>query len=158
MHKKYKLSGYEKINSDLAKALWEKYPNMSDEVYNQEYCDIDGSFLGFVDVYCHLSKIIPLEWTVIDFGCAYNPQAYFFRKHSRYIAVDPGDIKRWNFENGEIYAMDIKTFIEHEFPYMDLDLPTTFAICNAVPARSSQKELLVQTFKNIHLAYLAFTK
>lgn len=41
-----------------------------DRVFKQEYCAIGTDFIGFMETYYYLSKIIPKEYTVYDFGCA----------------------------------------------------------------------------------------
>ena len=57
-------------------------------VFGQERCEIEPEFLGFVKIYKNLSEIIPKHFTVIDFGCAYNPQSFLFKDHKQFIAVD----------------------------------------------------------------------
>ena len=49
-----------------------------DKVFNQKLCDIDEEFLGFLNQYKALSSLIPKHFTVIDLGCAYNPQCFYF--------------------------------------------------------------------------------
>lgn len=42
--------------------------------------DCCAEFMGFVDIYYHLSQIVPKYYTIIDFGAAYNTQNYFSQK------------------------------------------------------------------------------
>lgn len=56
-----------------------------DRVFKQEYCAIGTDFIGFMETYYYLSKIIPKEYTVYDFGCAYNPQCYLFQDHANLL-------------------------------------------------------------------------
>ena len=58
-----------------------------DRVFKQEYCDIGTEFIGFMDTYYYLSKIIPKEYTVYDFGCAYNPQCYLSEYDNKIIST-----------------------------------------------------------------------
>lgn len=104
-----------------------------DRVFFQEYVDIEPSFLGFVDTYYYLSKLIPTHWTIIDFGCAYNPQSFFFPEHKQYIAVD-GDtsIQRFCPENCVIFPKLISVFLEEDLPRLNLNKEEVFAICNYV--------------------------
>lgn len=110
--------------------------------------------------YYYLSRMIPKNWTVIDFGCAYNPQSYLFQDHKRHIAIEPKWLDNdFHFEyfqapNTELLFMTGQEFIENELPKLDLDLDKTFAIVNYVP--SGACNLMVrETFKNVWAYYPA---
>jgi hypothetical protein len=110
--------------------------------------------------YYYLSRMIPKDWTVIDFGCAYNPQSYLFQNHKRHIAIEPKWLdKDFLFEyfqapNTELLFMTGQEFIENELPKLGLDLDKTFDIVNYVP--SGACNLMVrETFKNIWAYYPA---
>ena len=110
--------------------------------------------------YYHLSKMIPKDWTVVDIGCAYNPQSYLFQEHARHIAVEPvwndSDFKFEYFKapNTELLFMSGQDFILKELPKMDLDKSKTFCILNFVP--SDEVNVLVrQAFKNLFVYYPA---
>ena len=75
-----------------------------DRVFKQEYCAIGTDFIGFMETYYYLSKIIPKEYTVYDFGCAYNPQCYLFQDHAKFIAVNPEEI-----DGKEVFKAFFKT-------------------------------------------------
>src|SRR3990167_1722897 len=137
---------FEKINDSLGKALVKNFPEMVERVHGQDMCDIDGSFLGFVDTYYYLAKIIPLNWTVIDFGCAYNPQAYFFRKHKKFIGVDFGIRERCKFENTELFEGKISDYLKGK-PQSH----KVFAICNNVP--SPETKLVREYFEDCFIFY-----
>ena len=123
-----------------------------DRVLNSELCDIGTDFLGFVDTYFRLADIIPLEYTVIDLGCAYNPQSYFFKDHARYIAVDNSDCEKFKPENCELVNQSIYDFINDRL--IDFNLDTSFAICNFVPPWGHDNQLLTRThFKNCYCYY-----
>ena len=110
--------------------------------------------------YYMLSKMIPKDWTVIDFGCAYNAQSYFFQNHARHIAIEP-EWKNTDFRfeyfrapRTEILFTTGQDFINDILPNMNLNIDKTFAICNYVP--SGACNLLVrQTFKNVFTFYPA---
>jgi len=138
----------EKINGNLACELAEKYPKMFKEVLGQEMCDIDGTFLGFMDTYYYLSKLIPKGWIIIDFGCAYNPQAYYFREHKAFIGVDTGIRKRFRFENTDLFEGTISDYLKNNPP-----TEKVFAICHNVP--SEEKNLVRNYYPNCFVYYVA---
>lgn len=128
-----------------------------DRVFNQRYADITPEFLGFVETYYYLSKLIPQHWTVVDLGCGYNPQSYFFTNHAHYIAVDIGYIEGELTEmfkppNCGIYRLTVKEFLFH---YLNqLDTKTTFAICNYVPSwYGDNGKITREYFENVYVFY-----
>ena len=130
-------------------ALFHLLPKDQKElVFGQAMCDIDGEFLGFMEVYESLSKLIPKHFTVIDLGCAYNPQCFYFTEHKKYIAVDSDPCVKFKSDNCEIYQKDIDKFIEEDLSQFNLS--ETFAICSYVPCDS---KLLRETFKNLFVYY-----
>ena len=136
----------EEINKYLVDELMLKYPVLFDKVLRQDMCDIDLEFLGFVDTYYYLSKIIPKHWRVIDFGCAYNPQAYFFKDHKCFIGVNPGIKEQFRFSNTILFKGTISKFLEKK--------PTTkevFAICNNVPSKETR--LIREYYPNCFVYY-----
>lgn len=110
--------------------------------------------------YYYLSKMIPKHWTVIDIGCAYNPQSYLFQYHKRHIAIEPKWLdKDFHFEyfkapNTELLFMTGQEFIQNELPKMNLDLNKTFCIVNYVPSGAANL-MARETFKNIYTYYPA---
>lgn len=123
-----------------------------DEVFNSKV-DIDFEFIGFTDIYEALSKIIPKHWTIVDLGCAYNPQCFYFKNHKAYLAIDIPDftIKRFKTENCQILEMTIQNFIVSP-EFENLDLRETFAICSYVPDDSA-RNLARQKFPNLYVYY-----
>ena len=124
--------------------------------------DINNCCCGYGGrTYYNLSKMIPKDWTVIDFGCAYNPQSYLFTQHARHIAIEPLWLdKDFHFEyfkapNTELLFMTGQDFIEEGwYKTMDLNLDKTFAIVNFVP--SGACNLMVrETFPNLWCYYPA---
>ena len=112
-------------------------------------------------MYYHLSRVIPKDWCVIDMGCSYNAQSYLFGKHWRHIAVDlPFDryeadglhLERFVAENTELYEMDGRKWLIEVFPTMDIDVDTTFCICNYVP-NMELRMMVNRTFPNVFNIY-----
>lgn len=122
-------------------------------VFNQKYCDIEPEFLGFIDTYYLLAKLIPTDFTIIDFGCAYAPQCYFFKDHHKYIGVDisPETIK-FSTDNSEFYDLGIEKYIQENI--LSINQGKTFAICNYVPNWYSENiKLVKENFNNIYTFY-----
>ena len=121
-------------------------------VFGQKYCDIDDEFLGFINVYKYLSEIIPIHFTVIDLGCAYNPQCFYFTKHKKYIAVDSMDIIRFCSDNCELVSKTIEDYIKSDIGELNID--ETFAICSYVPPWGGDNIKMVrESFKNVFTFY-----
>lgn len=133
--------------------LWSLLPkDQIDKVFDQAEIDIDPTFLGFVDVYEKLSEVIPRHFTIVDLGCAYNPQCFFFTEHKKYIAVDFSDCVKFKADNCEIYHMPIEQFIKEHLHKLDLE--ETFAICSYVPDWGGENRKMVrEAFKNVFTYY-----
>lgn len=102
-------------------------------VFSSPDAGISPEFMGFVTYYKPFADLIPEDWTVIDFGAAHNPQAYLFKNHKRYIAVEPEmDIEMFKPDNCDIYRCTTKEFIEEHLGELASD-PKVFAICSYVP-------------------------
>lgn len=119
---------------EICSYLWNLIPTEEKEMLQDNIGEMCSGFLGFCDTYYHLSKLIPKDWTVIDFGSANNPQSYFFTGHKEYIAVNPtspNDEENGMFcpPNCRIYRMTTGEFLQKvEYPKEKV-----FAICNYVP-------------------------
>ena len=123
-----------------------------DRVFDQKYCDIDIEFMGFIDIYKKLSEIIPKHFTVVDLGCAYNPQCFYFKDHKKYIAVDISDCEKFKSDNCEIFNKSIEDFIKEDIS--DLNLNETFAICSYVPPWGGDNRKMVrEAFQNQFIYY-----
>ena len=84
------------------------------EVMSQDMCELDSEFLGFVDVYKNLSRIIPKGSIVIDFGCYLAAQSNLFVRDKVYIGVDVVSMRRYTPPNSEHNTMSIKNYIKKE--------------------------------------------
>lgn len=126
------------------------------KVFHQDICDIDPEFLGFLHIYKALSEIIPKHWTIIDLGCAYNPQCFYFTEHKQYIAVDNDKIEKFKAPNCTIYETNIENFIFSDLNDLiekDLNLNETFAILNYVPLREEGYLYVKVIFRNLYVYY-----
>jgi hypothetical protein len=119
-------------NHELVSELHANYFDQLQRVFASEHCDIDPDFLGFVTTYRYLSELIPLHHTVLDIGCAFAPQGFYFRNHARYIGVDgftPIN-DRFHFGNTEHIMSTSQEFFSHV-----KKLPrSTFVIANYMSA------------------------
>ena len=124
------------------------------EVMSQDMCELDSEFLGFVDVYKNLSRIIPKGSIVIDFGCYLAAQSYFFARHKMYIGVDVVSMRRFTPPNSVHYTMSIKNFIQIEVPklFEEYDELKLCAICSYVPDFQAT-EMVRKTFPNVFCYY-----
>lgn len=97
--------------------------------------ELDSSFLGFVDLYCAASLMIPTSKIIIDFGCNLAAQSYLFKDHRQYIGVDVVDMKRFTPSNATHYVMSIQDWLDKEAPtFLAQHKPTdVVAICSYVP-------------------------
>ncbi len=102
--------------------------------------DIDGTFVGFTATYRHLAALIPLHFTVVDLGCAYAAQSYYFRRHLKYIGVDGWAKDRIAAPNTLHLSMSIERYLCERSTHGYLRERSThegsgpvFAICNYVP-------------------------
>ena len=121
-------------------------------VFGQEMCDIDAEFLGFMEVYESLAKLIPKHWTVIDLGCAYAPQCYYFANHKEYIGVDIADCIRFSTPNTVHFKESIEEFVTKRAKKFDPE--KTFAICSYVPPWGNDNMKIVrENFKNVFTYY-----
>lgn len=124
-----------------------------EEVFSGEFCDIDAEFMGFTEQYKALSTIIPKHFTIIDMGCAFAAQSYYFDEHKAYIGVDIfDDVKRFSTNNTTLIVSSIQEFIKNRLPSMGLDLETTFAICNYMPDFEAAR-MVRETFPNVFVFY-----
>lgn len=116
--------------------------------------EMDASFLCFEDEYEYVLTNTKPNDIIIDLGCAYNPQCWYFKDYDRYIAVDLPifDDVRFDSGNVEFYIMSIQKFIKEELPKLNLNLDKVVAICNAVPDEEARK-MVLDTFPRHFVAY-----
>ncbi len=115
--------------------------------------DIEPGFLGFTGTYRHLAYTIPLHWTVVDLGCAYAAQSYYFRKHHKYIGVDQGPVShRITPPNGVQFCLDIRMWVDSAIRKSEEGEGPVFAICNYMNTDAAA-EAARKAYKNIFVYY-----
>lgn len=141
----------EEINLELYEYIENHHPDQIEKVFNQEMVEILPDFLGFMDIYYNLSKMIPSHYTIIDFGCGYNAQSFYFMNHKRYIGIDVWpDIIRFQAPGTEFYECDISEYINNN----EFDIDDTFAICSYVPDwKHNNRHLIKNVFNNVFIFY-----
>lgn len=145
------MKNHDKISLELYNSFSEEQNN---SVLNQNDCDIEPTFLGFVGVYKNLSEIIPKHFTIIDLGCAYAPQCFYFKDHAKYIGVDVFNGIRYYSENSIHVIDEIGGYIDNLD--IDLDLKKVFAICSYVPDWYGDVRLKARNkFSNLFVFYPA---
>lgn len=107
--------------------------------------ECDYQFLGFEDVYKAVTLFVPKGRVIIDLGCCYAFQSWYFRDYKKYIGVDCGikDKVVLHTDNSEFYFTSIQKFILEVFPKLGYEKENIFAICSYVPdneARQMVKE------------------
>lgn len=135
-------------------------------------CDIDNSFLGFTEIYEHLSKIIPKNRIILDFGCAYAPQAAYFIHHRKYVGIDVSKCPKLDSKNSIYLEISIQNFIKglnegKQINNLKSDTESikrvhsgllvlrpdeVFAICSYVPDYDA-RELVKETFPDCFVFY-----
>lgn len=138
---------YDEILVDLKKNIpKDEYKN----IMTQYECELDDSFLGFIDVYSSVLNFVPKHFTIIDLGCNLAAQSYLFKDYQKYIGVDSCNLKRFKSDNAEHFYCSIEDFINNHIK--DLDLKNTFAICSYVPDEKAIK-MARNAFVNILVYY-----
>lgn len=124
------------------------------KILSQKDCEYDFQFMGFIDVYESLSRIVPKRAIIIDFGCYLAAQSYFFKNHAAYIGVDTEHMTRFQPKNATHYVGTIQEYIENELPELlkDTRIERIFAICSYVPDDEA-RELVRKTFPNVLCYY-----
>lgn len=110
-------------------------------------------FIGFIEYYEALSKIIPKNFIIVDIGCGYAFQSYLFKEHKQYIGVCPESNVKILPNNGSFYKIDSNNFINNKLKDLNLDIDKVFCICNYVPLNKQESDLLKLTFKNLFYFY-----
>lgn len=116
--------------------------------------DLDCSFLGFEDIYLDVLRAVPKDKVIIDLGCAYATQSWFFREHVKYIGVDfcMNEDSVIHTENSAFYFTSIQQFISEMLPALKLDLNDVFAVCSYVPDEEA-RDLVLGTFPYCYVYY-----
>ena len=86
-----KLDRHDVMTTTLLKKIGKAYPKELKRVWAriEDHGDVDPTFVGFIDKYRHLYNIIPRNRVIVEIGCAYAFQDYYFRNHRFYVGIDP---------------------------------------------------------------------
>lgn len=136
------------LNSDMGMETCELFKMIPKEkieyIFNTSRtvgAECDFSFLGFEKIYKAITLFVPKSKVIIDLGCAYAFQSWYFRDYRKYIGVDNftclEDVLKT--ENSEFYFTSIQNFIRNEFPKLGYSLDEVFAICSYVPDENAGK-------------------
>lgn len=112
---------------------------------NTASAELDYTFLGFEKVYKAVSMFVPKSKIIIDLGCAYAFQSWYFKDYEKYIGVDcsNSDTDVLKTDNSKFFFMTIQEFIKEQFPKLGYKKEEVFAVCSYVPdeeARMMVKE------------------
>lgn len=101
--------------------------------------ECDYTFLGFEEIYKAVTLFVPKNKVIIDLGCAYGFQAWYFRDYRKYIGID-NDVcdcldvlKELEISNADFYYLSIQRFIQGIFPALGYSFDEVFAVCSYVP-------------------------
>ena len=116
--------------------------------------ELDFTFLGFEDIYRDVLNSVSKDKTIIDLGCGYAAQGYYFLEHEKYIGVDTcgNSDTVIHIENSEFYFMSIQEFIKDVLPTLDIDPKNAFAVCSYVPDIAARK-FVMETFPYCRVYY-----
>lgn len=113
--------------------------------------EMNYTFMGFEEIYKAAASFIPKDFVVIDIGCAYAPQAYYFVNHNVYIGVDINLPEiRFETHNSEFLKMSAQDFCRVATDMFDMK--KVFAICSYVPDEKARK-IVRETFPNCLVYY-----
>lgn len=114
--------------------------------------ELDYTFLAFEEVYRSILNFVLKDKIIIDLGCAYAPQAYYFTEYNGYIGVDI-EIPEVHFitENMTLYQMKIQQFCRKVIDEK-WNLEDYFAICSYVPDVDARR-CVRETFPNCLVYY-----
>ena len=122
------------------------------KIIAQYDCDYDKGFWGNMNIYKFLSKIIPKNFIIIDFGCYFAPQSYYFKKHTKYIGVDTISLNRFQPKNAVHYVGLITNYILENKYLIEQNNDNIFAICSYVLDQGAM-EFVRRNFSNVFCFY-----
>ncbi len=103
--------------------------------------ELDYTFLGFEDVYKAVTLFVPKSKVIIDLGCGYSFQSWYFKDYKKYIGVDNSvcyaDVLE--IENSMFYFTNIQNFIKNIFPDIGYSTDEVFAVCSYVPDENARE-------------------
>lgn len=111
--------------------------------------ECDYSFLGFENVYRAVKSIVPEDKVIIDLGCCYAFQSWYFRNHKKYIGVDNGirDKIVLRTDNAEFYFTSIQKFISEEFQKLGYEKEDVLRY--VLTFQTKKREIWLENFSHI---------
>lgn len=115
--------------------------------------ELDYTFLCFEDVYKAVTLFVPKNKVVIDLGCAYAFQSWYFKDYWGYIGITLhlSDKDVLKTDNATFYFTSIQNFITDIFPTLGIGKDEVFAVCSYVPDEEAQE--MVRKFFPYCLVY-----
>lgn len=115
---------------------------------------LDYTFLGSEDVYRPVSDYVSKDKVILDLGCSFAVQSWYFRPFKKYIGVDVcmDDNSVIHTENSAYYFTSIQEFIQDIFPKLGYGLDDVYAILSYVPDWQAE-ELVLKTFPHCRVVY-----
>ena len=144
--KPYLNKSYLKLCSNLYHTIDKEYPIQLKKILHYESAEHDPTFLGFIQQYEALSRIIPRHFIILDLGCGIALQAWYFRHHKEYLGVDTYKGPRLQLDNVIHFKDDINQFIAD----YDKDPNTIFTIVNYVPISTTR---IRKKYNNLFIYY-----
>lgn len=131
----------------------------SNRLFSYEHCELELSFVAFIQNYENLKESIPKDFAIIDIGSYQSFQADYFKDHERYIGVEPAVPLEFRLrqDNAKYYEQSAQQFVMKTLPKLieeGFELNKTFVICSAVPDEEVQN-LVIKTFPYHRVAYPA---
>ena len=123
-------------------------------ILSQYYCEYEPDFLGFINVYGPISRMVPKDKVIIDLGCYLAAQSWCFAEHKRYIGVDTDPLDRFAPPNATHLKCSIQDFLSKELPELlqQYSMSDLVAICSYVPDFSAT-DAAYEAFENIVVVY-----
>ena len=140
-----------------------------ERVFRESYsaaAEIGPDFMCFEEPYQAAVRVADKDSIILDLGCAYAPQAYYFTDCKQYIGVDMPMVRpehplnypnikpetRFHPDNARFYIMEIQQFIQTVLPKLKLDMNHVIAVCSAVPDTQA-RQLVIDTFPIHYVSY-----
>jgi len=130
------------------------YKQQLDKIMSYEKSELDPDFLGFTSTYRHLSLMIPLHFTIIDFGCNHACQAFYFAQHKKYIGIDSSIPIEYRLaaQNSEHFLQEGFEFLKNNKSDLALNNYPIFAISNYMPSENLNF-LIRAVFPDLYIFY-----
>ena len=142
-----------------------------ERVFRESYsadAEIGPDFMCFEEPYQATACVADKDSIILDLGCGYAAQCFYFTRCKQYIGIDlpmPKPLEkdlihypnikpetRFQSDNAQFYIMSIQRFIAGVLPSLRLDKEHVIAVCSAVPDEKA-RELVSSTFPIHYISY-----